>query len=78
MGLSGEGLWFRVSKTKVFIHPLFWEMKHIINEAILMKTCPKCNGKVVRKGVIKSGNSNYGLWKCEACGHEEMQCEGLI
>ena len=43
-----------------------------------MTECPKCGGKVVQGGVIKSGNSQYQIWKCEACDHEKMECIGLL
>ncbi len=42
-----------------------------------MDKCPKCGGRVTRKGTMHSGNSKYAIFKCEACGHEAMECEGL-
>jgi len=43
-----------------------------------MEKCKKCGGAVEKGGMIKSGNSKYSVWKCKSCGHEEMECEGLL
>lgn len=43
-----------------------------------MLKCPKCDGKMVKAGVMQSGNSKYAITKCEKCGHEEMECIGLM
>ena len=43
-----------------------------------MMKCPECGGKMVKAGVMQSGNSKYAISKCEQCGNEEMQCTGLI
>lgn len=43
-----------------------------------MEKCSKCGGRVEKGGMMKSGNSSYSIWKCSACGHEDMQCEGLL
>jgi len=39
----------------------------------------ECCGKVIKKkGVMKSGNSNYQLYECDSCGSEKMECIGLL
>ncbi len=43
-----------------------------------MQKCPECEGKMVKAGVMQSGNSKYSVMKCELCGHEEMECIGLV
>ena len=35
--------------------------------------CKKCNEKMIKKGMIQSGNSKYDLYKCNECGTEEMK-----
>jgi DNA-directed RNA polymerase subunit M/transcription elongation factor TFIIS len=42
-----------------------------------MANCPKCNGTMIKEGVMHSGNSKYEVSKCDKCGHEEMECVGL-
>jgi len=41
-----------------------------------MQKCPECEGKMVKAGVMQSGK--YSVMKCELCGHEEMECIGLV
>jgi len=35
--------------------------------------CKKCNEKMLKKGMIQSGNSKYDLYKCNECGAEDMR-----
>ncbi|MBI2129046.1 hypothetical protein HYU07_02300 [Candidatus Woesearchaeota archaeon] len=40
--------------------------------------CIKCKvGKMVRKGVMDSGNSRYTNYECDHCGNLITMCEGL-
>ncbi|MDP3766248.1 MAG: hypothetical protein Q8R04_07080 [Nanoarchaeota archaeon] len=39
--------------------------------------CKKCDEKMMKKGVIQSGNSKYDLYRCNECGHEEMKAIGV-
>ncbi|MBW2967698.1 zf-TFIIB domain-containing protein [Candidatus Woesearchaeota archaeon] len=39
--------------------------------------CPKCGESMGQGGVMRSGNSKFQIYKCESCGHEEMECLGL-
>ena len=39
--------------------------------------CKKCNEKMVKKGIIQSGNSKYEVYNCIECGHEEMKAIGV-
>jgi ribosomal protein S27E len=43
-----------------------------------MKMCKKCNVHLENKGKLTSGNSNFLIWRCPSCGHEEMVCIGVI
>ena len=35
--------------------------------------CKKCDEKMIKKGIIQSGNSKYDLYRCNECGAEEMR-----
>ncbi|MBS3105229.1 hypothetical protein J4234_03165 [Candidatus Woesearchaeota archaeon] len=39
--------------------------------------CKKCDEKLMKKGIIQSGNSKYEVYKCNECGHEEMKAIGV-
>lgn len=39
--------------------------------------CKKCDEKMMKKGVIQSGNSKYEVYRCNECGHEEMKAVGV-
>jgi transposase len=41
-------------------------------------TCPKCGAKMADAGMMNSGNSKFKVMKCENCGHEKMECLGLV
>jgi RNase P subunit RPR2 len=36
-------------------------------------TCKKCDEKMMKKGIMQSGNSKYDVYHCNECGHEEMK-----
>ena len=33
----------------------------------------KCDEKMLKKGMIQSGNSKYDLYRCNECGAEDMR-----
>ncbi|MEK6943531.1 MAG: hypothetical protein AABX00_05700 [Nanoarchaeota archaeon] len=35
--------------------------------------CKKCDEKMLKKGMIQSGNSKYDLYRCNECGAEDMR-----
>ncbi|MEK6983376.1 MAG: hypothetical protein AABX33_02285 [Nanoarchaeota archaeon] len=39
--------------------------------------CKKCDEKMMKKGVIQSGNSKYDVYRCNECGNEEMKAIGV-
>jgi uncharacterized Zn finger protein len=39
--------------------------------------CKHCDEKMLKKGVIQSGNSKYDVYRCNECGHEEMKAIGV-
>ena len=39
--------------------------------------CEKCDEKMMKKGVIQSGNSKYNLYRCNECGSEQMKAIGV-
>ena len=39
--------------------------------------CKKCDEKMMKKGIIQSGNSKYDIYRCNECGHEEMKAIGV-
>ena len=39
--------------------------------------CKHCDEKMMKKGVIQSGNSKYDVYRCNECGHEEMKAIGV-
>jgi len=40
-------------------------------------SCKKCREKMMKKGIIQSGNSKYELYRCNECGNEEMKAIGV-
>ncbi|MBI2558656.1 hypothetical protein HYW20_05005 [Candidatus Woesearchaeota archaeon] len=39
--------------------------------------CGKCGEKMIKKGVIQSGNSKYDVYRCNECGQEDMKAIGV-
>ena len=39
--------------------------------------CKHCDEKMMKKGIIQSGNSKYEVYHCNECGHEEMKAVGV-
>jgi len=43
----------------------------------MSEKCPHCGGNLIEVGSMKSGNSEYDLFECEACYKEVTKCVGL-
>ena len=54
-----------------------FKYKHSEKIAMADVKCKHCDEKMMKKGVIQSGNSKYDVYRCNECGHEEMKAIGI-
>lgn len=51
--------------------------KEVYSIEVADMKCKQCGEDMEQKGVMRSGNSRFQIYRCRACDHEEMECLGL-